>query len=652
MNQGKGNCLPYPFGFEGRGVIGSPITGLWKSIFIVIAAGIILFLIPNDVLSSQSLNLSGLVALDYHTNITVSDAADQKSTSKTSDFLQTYAISSTGIIVDPRLASYSASIGIANSVYRNNPAEGESTKVSRDIVTYSLQLNIMPVRFPINVFAQRNLIGIENAPDLISDTYNIGWSGILRSQTALRLTLMQISTNYEDNIEPRDTRVRIANFGLTQPLRSGFLAANFQYTDYFTMTTQIKTAQQIENDEKNNINCTDKTQIGPIEENKIRCKNETHSKVNSYSLRGENRISPFLFLSGNVTYFPTGSYYTPGITTTAETTGDIGLLNQADRFTQSGNYSFRKTSGGDIQRDSLLYNVSYRPLGKTDYRGDAVYSSTSGQQTETKDYRLAGGVSHRPFYGLSISDNIVLHHFNVSGIDDKSIDRIGNIVGINYFKLLDVVTLNTNYSADYSTVFSDEKNSDGNIFTQAASVGVQSRTLQAVQIIASYTILIRSNTIVESDDRQEQSVRVEAQTNYKNQFHFRASSSYSDVLDYGDTFIFDTRAEYFYRFGTRFAGEYKLSNYPGSSNTQDSQLYIIEGNHFQNITWRLGMNLTLRGEREDFTFTNRDRLIMTARFNYQIGKVTLNFEVREDYTKYPESVYNIQTYFVRASRPF
>ena len=295
--------------------------------------------------------------------------------------------------------------------------------------------------------------------------------------------------------------------------------------------------------------------------------------------------------------------------------------------------------------------MSYRPLGKTDYRGDAVYSSTSSELTDSKEYRLAGGVSHRPFYGLSISDSIILHHFDISGRKDN-IDRIGNIIGINYFKLLDIVNLNSNYSADYSTVLSDEENAGGNIFTQAASLGIQSRTLQAVQIMASYTFLIRSNTITPTDDRQEQSVRIEAQSNYFNQFHLRASSSFSDVLDYGDTFTFDTRAEYSYRFGTRFAGEYKLTNYPGPAATQDSQLYIIEANHSRNITWRLGMNLNLRGEREDLKFTDRDRLIMTAMLNYQLGRVTLNFEFREDYTKYPESVYNIQTYFVRASRPF
>ena len=589
----------------------------WKSIFLVVATGILLFLNPLDA-QSQSLNLSGLIAVDYHSTITLSESAGQETTSKVSDLLQSYMVSSSGVIVDPRLASYSANIGISDSVYRSSPAAGESTKVGRDTITYSLQMNLMPTRFPVNVFAQRNMLGIENAPDLISDTYSIGWAATLRTRTALRATLLQIGTEYDDPADPRDTRVRIANLGLSQSFRTGFLATNFQYTDYLVSTK----------DEK------------------------TQSKVNSYSMRGENRLTPFIFLSGNVTYFPKGSFFTPGITSTAETTGDLSLLNQVERFTQSGNYSFRKTAGGDLRRDAISYNLSYRPIGKTDYRGDAVYSSTGANQIDSKEYRLAGGISHRPFYGLSITDNIILHHFTVSGINDSKSDRIGNMIGINYFKLIDVVNLNSNYSADYSTVFSDDTNASGNILTQTASAGIQSRTLKAVQIMSSYTILLRNNSIVPTDDRQEQTLRIEAQSLYFKKFNLRASSSFSDVLDYGDTFTFDTRAEYSYGFGTRLAGEYKLANYPGVTNNQDSQLYIIEANHSRNITWRLGMNLNLRGEREELKFTERDRLIMTAQLNYQIGRVALNFEFREDYTKYPESVYNIQTYFVRASRPF
>ena len=590
---------------------------LWKSLSFVIAVGILLFLNTIDA-QSQALNLTGLIALDYHSSVTLSDIADQETTSRVSDLLQSYMISSSGVIVDPRLASYSANIGISDSVYKNKPASGESTKINRDTVTYSLQMNLIPTRFPVNVFAQRNMMGIENAPDLLSDTYSVGWSASLRTQTALRMTLLQIGTEYQDPNEPRDTRVRIANLGLSQPFRTGFLSSNLQYTDYLVTTKDDK----------------------------------TQSKVSSYSMRGENRLSPFLFLSGNVTYFPKGGFFTPGITTTAETTGDVGLLNQVERFTQSGNYSFRKTEGGDLERDSLSYSMSYRPLGKTDYRGDAVYSSTGSELTDSKEYRLAGGVSHRPYYGLSITDNIILHHFDVSGINTNKIDRIGNMIGINYFKLLDVFNLNSNYSADYSTIFSDDENADGNIFTQTASIGAQSRTLQAIQLMTSYTFLIRSNSIVPTDDRQEQVLRIEAQSVYFKKFTLRASSSFSDVLDYGNTFTFDTRAEYSYGFGTRLAGEYKLSNYPGQTDTQDSQLYIIEGTHVRNITWRLGINLTVRGEREELKFTNRDRAIMTAMLNYQLGRVAINFEFREDYTKYPESVYNIQTYFVRASRPF
>ncbi len=583
----------------------------------MLLTGILFFGNPFDV-QSQALNLNGLIALDYHSSVTSTEVAGKETKSRVSDFLQSYMIGSSGVIVDPRLASYSASIGISDSFYRYKPTAGESTKLSRDTITYVLQMNILPTRFPVNVFAQRNMTGIENAPDLISDTFSIGWATTLKTRTALRATLLQIGTEYDDPTNPRETRIRIANLGLTQSFTTGSLSSNIQYTDYSVITKDKK----------------------------------TQSQINNFSLRGENRLSPFLYLSGNVSYFPKGSFFTPGITTTAETTGDIGLLNQAERFTQSGNYTFRKTEGGDLERDSLAYNVSYRPLGKTDYRGDAVYASTGGPQLDSQEYRLSGGINHRPFYGLSITDNIILHHFDVSGLNDSKSDRIGNIIGINYFKLLDLVNLNSNYSADYSLVFSDIENADGNILTQTASIGVQSRTLRTAQLIASYTFLLRNNSIVPTDDRQEQTIRLEAQSTYFKRYILRASSSYSDILDYGDTFTLTARTDYFYSAGTRLTGEYKLLNYPGRTNTQDSQLFSIEGSHSRNITMRLGINLNLRGEREELEFTNRDRLILTARMNYQIGRVNLNFEVREDYTKYPESVYNIQTYFVRASRPF
>ena len=233
---------------------------LWKSLSFVIVTGILLFLNTIDA-QSQALNLTGLIALDYHSSVTLSDIADQETTSRVSDLLQSYMISSSGVIVDPRLASYSANIGISDSVYKNKPASGESTKVNRDTVTYSLQMNLIPTRFPVNVFAQRNMMGIENAPDLLSDTYSVGWSASLRTQTALRMTLLQIGTEYQDPNEPRDTRVRIANLGLSQPFRTGFLSSNLQYTDYLVTTKDDK----------------------------------TQSKVSSYSMRGENRLSPFFF---------------------------------------------------------------------------------------------------------------------------------------------------------------------------------------------------------------------------------------------------------------------------------------------------------------------------------------------------------------------
>jgi hypothetical protein len=575
-----------------------------------------LFLSPIP--QSYALNLNGLVELDYHSTVTTSKTAGEKTKSRTSDFLQRYSISGSGIVVDPRLASYSASVGITDSVYRSKPFAGESTKVGRDTLTYSLQMSILPTRFPVNLFAQRNVISTENASDLISDTYSLGWYTTIRTQTTLRATLLQIGTEYDDPANPRDTRIRIANLGLTQSFRTGSLSANYQYTD-FLVTEKVK---------------------------------ETSSTVSSYSIRGETRLTPTLFLNGNVTYFPKGAFAAPGITTTSETTGEIGLLHQVERFTQSGNYTFRKTPGGEIKRDTLSYNMNYRPLGKTDYRADALYSSTASQQSDTKEYRVASGINHRPFYGLSITTNLILNHFNVSGITESRTDRVGMMAGVNYYKLLDLFNLNSNYATDYSMVLSNKDEAEGSILTQTASLGLQTRTLETAQVLGSYTILLRQNNIVPTDNRQEQAARLEAISSYFKGWLLHASTSFSNVLDYGDTFILDTKAEYFPAAGTTLAGGYRLSNFPSATNSQDSQLYFVEGSHYHYLTRRLNLNLMAHGEREDLRYTEKNRATLTSVFNYQLGKININFEFREDYTKYPESVYNIQSYFIRASRPF
>ena len=583
---------------------------------IFIAVTSFLFLIPIP--QSYALSLNGLVELDYHSTITTIKNIGKKSESRTSDFLQRYVISGAGVVVDPRLASYSASIGLTDSVYRSKPAAGESIKVNRDTLTYSLQMNLIPALSPVNLFAQRNIIAIEDAPDLISDTYSIGWTKTIRTVTSLRATLLQLGTEYDDPDNPRNTRIRIANLGLTQRLRAGSLSANYQYTDY------LVTAKG----------------------------EETSSKVHSYSIRGESRLTPSLLLNGNITYFPKGSVFTPGITTTAETTGEVGLLHQIEKFSQSVNYTFRKTEGSEIERDTLFYNMNYRPLGKTDYRADTLYSSTTSSQSDTSEYRVSGGINHRPFYGLSITGNIILDHLDVSGITETQVDRIGTMAGVNYYKLLDLFNLNTNYTTDYSMVLSTQDEAKGSILTQTASLGLQTRTLQTAQVLGSYTVLLRENNIVPTDDRQEQSARLEAISSYFKRWMLRASTSLSNVVDYGNTFILDTRAEYFPAAGTTLAGGYRLSNFPSATNSQDSQLYFVEGSHYRYLTRRLNLNLMAHGEREDLRYTEKNRMTLTSVFNYQLGKININLEFREDYTKYPESVYNIQSYFIRASRLF
>ena len=155
-----------------------------------------------------------------------------------------------------------------------------------------------------------------------------------------------------------------------------------------------------------------------------------------------------------------------------------------------------------------------------------------------------------------------------------------------------------------------------------------------------------------TDNRQEQTARLEAISSYFKGWLLHASTSLSNVLDYGDTFILDTKAEYFPAAGTTLAGGYRFSNFPSATNSQDSQLYFVEGSHYHYLTRRLNLNLMAHGEREDLRYTEKNRATLTSVFNYQLGKININFEFREDYTKYPESVYNIQSYFIRASRPF
>ena len=583
---------------------------------ILIIASLISF-IPASI-QARALNLSGSIGVDYNSTVSTIETSGAKAESRSSDFIQRYALNGSGIIVDSRLASYSANIGFTDSQYKNNPAKGVFTTIDRETLTYSLQMGIIPTKTPLSLFAQRNAQSIGDSSDLTSETYSVGWYANLRTLTTLRLTLLQIGSEYKDRVNPRDTRIRISNLGLTQRFRTGSVSANYQYTDYLINTPE----------------------------------EETSSSVNSYNFRGDTRLSPSLLLNGNLTYFPKGTAYTPGVTTTTETTGGIGLIHQVERFTQDGNYDFRKTQGGEIEKDTISYNMNYRPLGKTDYRTGAIYSSTQTEQTDTDEYRVSGGISHRPFYGLTLTGNMILHHFDVSGITENRTDRIGTMAGVNYYKLFDLFNLNSSYTTDYSFVFSNQEDAEGSITSQTASIALISRTLIAAQVLGSYSILLRQNNIVESDDRQEQVVRLDATSSFFRRWLLHASTSLSNTLNIGNTFLFDARAEYLLAMGTQLAGGYKFSDYPSETNSLDSQLYYLEGQHLRFITRRLNMNLTTRGEREELRYTERDRVSFSSVFEYQIGRINLSFEFKEDYTKYPESVYNTQSYFVRASRPF
>ena len=590
----------------------------WKIYLLFLLFFLFYIIFPASV-RSQLLKLSGLISVDYSATNTTNKAIHEKTRSKVSDLTQRYSINGSGIIVDPRLASYAASLGITRSTYKTQPVTGATTKVTSNTITYSLQMNALPSRFPLTLFAQRNIITVENAPDLITDTYSLGWYKTLRTYSTLRATLLQIGTKYDDPTNPKTTKIRIANLSLTQQLSSGSVTANYQYTDYHTT-------------------------------------GEKPGKVSSYSIRGESQIRPSVFFSGNITYFPKGSFFAPGITTTSETTGELNIVQRLPRFTQSGNYTFRKTPGGEIKRDIVNYNMSYRPFGKNDYRAEALYSDTGTEQTDTIEYRIAGGITHRPFYGLSISTDLIVHHFDVSGrtsvLSGSRLDRIGILSGVNYVRPINMLTFTSTYALDYSVTFADRKEAEGSIVTHTATLGLQTRTLQATQILGTYSLLVRNNTIVPADNRQEQVLRVEADTYYFNRWHINGSVNYSNVLDYGDTFIFDSRAEYFIFRGTSVAWGYKFANYPSILNTQDSELYFVEAQHNRSITRRLTLSITAHDEKEHLRYLNRNRAIVTSILNYRVGRLFINFEFREDYTKYPDSSYNIQSYYLRASRTF
>lgn len=591
-------------------------------LYLIFAVIFVVLLLPAKG-QPQALNLNGLIAVDYYSTVTHNKTRGQEAaTGTTSNLVQRYIISGSGDILSPNFSSYSASIGLTNSTYNNNPPAGESTKINRNTLTYGLQMNLIPTITPITLFAQRNVIGSDNGTDLIYDTYSLSWSANIRTRTYLRATLLQIGTQYDDPKNPRDTRIRIANIGLTQNLNNGFVSASYQFTD--SLVRDKKLGQN------------------------------TSSKVYSYSIRGENRLSPTLFVSGNATYFPKGSFSTPGVTVTPETAGELGLLNQTEmRLTQAVNYTFRKAEGGGTRRDVVSYTMNYNPLGKTDYRTDVLYSSTNSIESNANEYRITGGINHRPFYGLAITTNMVLNHLDVTaGTTENRTDRVGALAGINYYTLLDMFNLNTNYTADVSYVFSNQAEAEGGIITQVATVGLASRNLVATQILTSYSFLHRDNYIVKGENRQEQSVHFEVRHNYTRRVLLQAAANYSNVLHYGDTFIFDSRAEYSISAGTGVAAGYKFSNFPSATNSQDSQLFFVEAIHQRYLTRRLSMNLTAHGEREELRYTEKNKGTLTAALNYMVGKITINLEFREDYTKYPESVYNIQSYFVKASRPF
>jgi hypothetical protein len=216
---------------------------------------------------------------------------------------------------------------------------------------------------------------------------------------------------------------------------------------------------------------------------------------------------------------------------------------------------------------------------------------------------------------------MVLNHVDVAGQTGSRTDRVGALAGVNYYKLLDMFNLNTNYTADISYVFSNQAEAEGSIATQTASVGLASRNLEATQILTSYTLLLRNNYIVNGENRQEQSIHFEVRNTYIRRLLLQAAANFSNVLHYGDTFVFDSRAEYNLSASTGVAAGYKFSKFPSATNSQDSQLYLVEAIHQRYLTRRLSMNLTAHGEREKLRYTEKNKAALTAVLNYMIGKI-------------------------------
>jgi hypothetical protein len=539
--------------------------------------------------------------------------------------IQRYQLGLSGVVWDPRFASYTATIGFQDSVDRTDPFIGSTTKVNRDTLTYSLQMNLFRVRWPVILYAQRNIINTDTAGNLVTDTYSLNWILSLRNLPTLRVTLLQLGTDFEDenSANSRETRMRLANIGLGYQTDRTNLDFTYQVSNFLVRSPAA----------------------------------ETESTVNSYTFRGDSYLRPGLFTHAHLIYFPKGSVFAPGLTTVSETTGGLGVLHQVPRFSQAANYEFFDTSGTDLERHTLAYNANYRPLGKTDYHGNLVYLTSNYPGNDTSEYRLSGGFNHRPFFGLSLTGTVLVNHSESSGLLDTTRDRLGTNVGVNYFRPLTYFHFNSGAAFDYGIVTSDLDAEQGQIWTATALMGLTTRTLQTTQINGTYTFLHREDTVTHTDNRDEHAVHLGILDStfprlvLKGGLDLQYTDSKDTGID-GTSVILDTRADYYVLLNLNTAVGFRYSDFPQSSGTQDVKTYFAEGRYLAMLIRNLNMTLLAHWDRDSYDFIERDRYLLSSLLVYQLGKITTSLEYRHEMTKYPQTEYTVESVFVRATRPF
>ena len=544
---------------------------------------------------------------------------EQKATNR--QILQRYQLNLSGDILDPRVATYTLSLGFQDSSYRADPFVGQSQLVTRDTLTYSLLMNWFPVRWPLQLFAQRNIIGTEKEGDLITDTYTVGWILGFRNLPVLRINWIQINTDFQDPASPRKTRVRILNLGLSRRFVQSSLSLGYQQTRYHLES--------------------------PGE--------ESNRTVHTYTFRGEKTFSPSLSAFAHAVYYPRGTAFVPGVSTFSETIAGFGVHHRVGRFRQQASYDFYRSAGTDVIRHFVGYSAVYRPRGKTDYRADVVVTDTEAPTQNTLDYRVSGGIVHRPFYGLSLTGNLLLNHTRNTNQETTRRDRLGLSGGVNFFRGLDQVNLTTGYLLDLTLVQSNRPEEEGRVWTHTASLGIQTRTLTWAQIGVSYALLLRDNTINPVDDRQDHTWHIGLLSTAIPRAVLRASGDVTYTRSFGfrgTTTILDSRIDYFPIPGLETRAGIRYTDNPQYAGTLDFTTYLLEARYLRQLTLRTHLTLTGHWDRDAFETYDKDRYFLSGLLQYRLGKILFSLDGRIEEIRYPDNEYRVQSLFARLSRPF